>query len=123
MDTFEKIRALLAEQLDIDPAKITMESDIMSDFEADSLDIVDMVMTLEDEFGIEVPDDAIENLRTVGDVVEVCGQPQGLSDQFKQKSPASAAAAHGRVRRRGFIIWVRAERLEHRRLAHGLGRI
>ena len=49
MDTFEKIRALLAEQLDIDPAKITMESDIMSDFEADSLDIVDMVMTLEDE--------------------------------------------------------------------------
>ena len=61
--------AELAEQLDIDPAKITMESDIMSDFEADSLDIVDMVMTLEDEFGIEVPDDAIESLRTVGDVV------------------------------------------------------
>ena len=54
MDTFEKIRALLAEQLDVDPAKITMDSDIMSDFEADSLDIVDMVMTLEDEFGIEV---------------------------------------------------------------------
>ena len=46
MDTFEKIRALLAEQLDIDPAKITMESDIMSDFEADSLDIVDMVCLL-----------------------------------------------------------------------------
>ena len=57
------------QQLDLDPAKITMESDIMNDFEADSLDIVDMVMTLEDEFGIEVPDDAIENLRTVGDVV------------------------------------------------------
>ena len=69
MDTFEKIRALLAEQLDVDPAKITLESDIMSDFEADSLDIVDMVMTLEDEFGVEVPDDAIESLRTVGDVV------------------------------------------------------
>jgi acyl carrier protein len=70
MDTFEKIRALLAEQLDIDPEKITPDSDIMSDFEADSLDIVDMVMTLEDEFGIEVPDDAIESLRTVGDVVK-----------------------------------------------------
>ena len=69
MDTFEKIRALLAEHLDVDPAKITLESDLMSDFEADSLDIVDMVMTLEDEFGIEVPDDAIESLRTVGDVV------------------------------------------------------
>ena len=46
MDTFEKIRALLAEQLDVDPAKITLESDIMSDFEADSLDIVDMVIRL-----------------------------------------------------------------------------
>lgn len=69
MDTFEKIRALLAEQLDIDPSKITMESDILSDFEADSLDIVDMVMTLEDEFGVEVPDEAIEELHTVADVV------------------------------------------------------
>ena len=69
MDVFEKIRALLAEQLDIDPSKITMDSDIMSGFEADSLDIVDMVMTLEDEFGVEVPDDAIETLHTVGDVV------------------------------------------------------
>ena len=69
--------AELAEQLDIDPAKITMESDIMSDFEADSLDIVDMVMTLEDEFGIEVPDDAIENLRTVGDVVEFVDSHKG----------------------------------------------
>ena len=75
MDTFEKIRALLAEQLDLDPAKITMESDIMN--EADSLDIVDMVMTLEDEFGIEVPDDAIENLRTVGDVVKFVDSHKG----------------------------------------------
>ena len=69
MDTFEKIRALLAEQLDVDPAKITMDSDIMSDFEADSLDIVDMVMTLEDEFDIEIPDEDVEKLRTVGSVV------------------------------------------------------
>ena len=68
MDTFEKIRALLAEQLDIDPAKITMESDIMSDFEADSLDIVDMVMTLEDEFGIEL--DTEENPKTVGEFAD-----------------------------------------------------
>ena len=45
MDTFEKIRALLAEQLDVDPAKITLESDIMSDFEADSLDIVCLLYT------------------------------------------------------------------------------
>lgn len=68
-NTFEKIRGFLAEQLGVEPEKITMESDLLNDFEADSLDIVDMVMTLEDEFGIEVPDDAIENLHTVGDVV------------------------------------------------------
>ncbi len=67
--TFEKIRGFLAEQLGVAPDQITMDSDLLNDFEADSLDIVDMVMTLEDEFGIEVPDDAIENLHTVGDVV------------------------------------------------------
>ena len=69
MDTFERIRELLAEQLDIDEDKITMDSDILEDFVADSLDVVDMVMTLEDEFGVEVPDEQIENFHTVGDVV------------------------------------------------------
>ncbi|GKI14189.1 acyl carrier protein [Allofournierella sp.] len=69
MDTFERIRELLAEQLDIEEEKITMESDILEDFEADSLDVVDMVMSLEDEFGVEVPDEAVEGLKTVGDVV------------------------------------------------------
>ena len=69
MDTFERIRKLLAEQLDIDEEKITMDSNILEDFEADSLDVVDMVMSLEDEFGVEIPDEEIENLHTVGDVV------------------------------------------------------
>ena len=69
-EVFARIRDYLADQLEVEPEKITPDSDIMSDFEADSLDIVDMVMTLEDEFGIEVPDDAIESLRTVGDVVK-----------------------------------------------------
>ena len=69
MDVFERIREMLAERLEIEPEKITMESDILEDFEADSLDVVDMVMSLEDEFGIEIPDEQVENLRTVGDVV------------------------------------------------------
>lgn len=69
MDVFERIREMLAEQLEIEPEKITMESDILEDFDADSLDVVDMVMSLEDEFGIEIPDEQVENLRTVGDVV------------------------------------------------------
>lgn len=66
---FERVRTILAEQLDLEEEAITMESDILEDLGADSLDVVDLVMTLEDEFSVEVPDEAIETLRTVGDVV------------------------------------------------------
>lgn len=71
MDTqiFEKIRDLLAEQMDIPADSITPESDIIDDLEADSLTVLDMVMTLEDEFDIEIPDEDVEKLRTVGSVV------------------------------------------------------
>ena len=66
---FERVRAVMSNQLDVDEDRITMESDIAEDFDADSLDLVDLVMSLEDEFGIEVPDEQVENFRTVGDVV------------------------------------------------------
>ena len=65
---FERIREIICDQLDLEEDKVTMDSDIMEDFEADSLDVVDLVMSIEDEFGLEVPDDQIENFRTVGDV-------------------------------------------------------
>ena len=68
-EIFERIRSLLASQLDIEEDRITMDSSFVEDFEADSLDVVDMVMNLEDEFGVEVDDDQIENFHTVGDVV------------------------------------------------------
>ena len=67
---FERIREILMDQLDLDEDKITMEADIVDDLEADSLDVVDLVMTIEDEYGLEVPDDQIEGFRTVGDVVK-----------------------------------------------------
>ena len=66
---FERIREIICDQLDLEEDKVTMDSDIMEDFEADSLDVVDLVMSIEDEFGLEVPDDQIESFRTVGDVV------------------------------------------------------
>ena len=66
---FERIREIICDQLDLEEDKVTMDSDIMEDFEADSLDVVDLVMSIEDEFGLEVPDDQIENFRMVGDVV------------------------------------------------------
>ena len=73
----EKLIELLCEQLDIEADEVNENTDIVNDLGADSLDVVDLVMTLEDEFGIEVPDDAIENLRTVGDVVEFVDSHKG----------------------------------------------
>ena len=70
MNVFETIRDILADQLSIDPESLTMETDMLNDLDADSLDVVDVVMSLEDEFGIEIPDDAIEGIRTVGDLVK-----------------------------------------------------
>lgn len=67
---FEKIREILAEQLDADIEKITMETDIANDLGADSLDVVELAMSVEDEFNIEIPDEEIENLKTVSNVVE-----------------------------------------------------
>ncbi len=66
---FEKIQKILCEQLDLEEKKVTMDSDIVEDLEADSLDVVDLVMSVEDEFGLEVPDEQIENFRVVGDIV------------------------------------------------------
>lgn len=69
-EVFENVRDSLAEQLDIDPEKITMDSNIVEDFDADSLDVVEMIMSLEDEYDIKIPDEVAEELRTVGDVVK-----------------------------------------------------
>lgn len=77
---FERIRQILCEQLDLEENKITMESDIVEDLEADSLDVVDLVMTLEDEFGLEVPDDQVENFRTVGDIVNFIRENGDVED-------------------------------------------
>ena len=66
---FEKVREILCDQLDLEEDSVTMDSDIIEDFEADSLDVVDLVMSLEDEFSIEIPDEQIENVKTVGDIV------------------------------------------------------
>ncbi len=66
---FEKIRHILSEQLDIAEDDITMESNIAEDLGADSMDVVDLIMSIEDEFEIEVPDESVESIKTVGDVV------------------------------------------------------
>ena len=67
---FEKIAEILAEQLDVEVTSIKMDTDIINDLGANSLDMVDIVMSLESEFDIELADQDIEDVHTVGDVVK-----------------------------------------------------
>lgn len=66
---FERVRAKVASQLNVEEAKILPESSFIEDLGADSLDVVELVMALEDEFGITIPDDQSEKIATVGDAV------------------------------------------------------
>lgn len=66
---FIRIRDYLAEQLSVEPSEITPDSDIINDFDADSLDVIEMITVLGDEYDVEIPDEDIENFHTVGDVV------------------------------------------------------
>lgn len=68
---FEKVQKIICEQFGTQADKVTMESLILEDFEADSLDLVDLAMSLEDAFDMEVPDEGLENIKTVGDIVKL----------------------------------------------------
>lgn len=67
---FEKLKDIVVDQLDVDADKVTMSASITEDLGADSLDLVDLVMSLEEEFDIEIPDEAVENIKTIGDIVK-----------------------------------------------------
>mgnify|MGYP003592777138 CR=1 FL=1 len=68
--TFEKIREIIVEQLGVDESAVTLETSLMKDLEADSLDAVEIIMAIEDEFEIEVPDEEAEKFANVGDIVK-----------------------------------------------------
>ncbi|HBT65284.1 MAG TPA: acyl carrier protein [Ruminococcaceae bacterium] len=65
----EKVKAILSSQFDVEEDSITADTNIADDLGADSLDVVDMLMSLEDEFDVEIPDEEIERIQTVGAVV------------------------------------------------------
>ena len=69
-EIFEKVKNVIVEQLGIDEANVRMESSFLDDLGADSLDIVEFIMALEEEFGLEIPDEDVEKIVTVKDVVE-----------------------------------------------------
>lgn len=71
MTMFDKVKAILKEQLNLKDDKIKLESKIVEDLGADSLDVVELLMTMEDSFGVSVSDEEAVNLKTVGDIVKM----------------------------------------------------
>ena len=65
-DLFERVKRIIVDQLGVDAEKVTMEADFRADLEADSLDLVELIMAFEDEFGGEISDDDAQNITTVG---------------------------------------------------------
>ena len=70
MSTFERVQKIICEQLEIDSHLVTEDASISGDLGADSLDLVDLSMSIEEEFNLEVADDVLDHVRTVGDIVK-----------------------------------------------------
>ncbi len=68
--TIDKIKKILADTLDVNEDELSADTNIATDLGADSLDVVEILMSIEDEFDIEIPDSEIENIRTIGELVE-----------------------------------------------------
>ena len=66
---FDKIKEIIMEQLSVDESMVTMETNLMKDLEADSLDAVEIIMSIEEEYGIEIPDEEAESFQSVSDIV------------------------------------------------------
>jgi acyl carrier protein len=68
-DVFDRVKEIIVDKLDVEESKVTMEASFKDDLEADSLDVVELVMELEDEFDMEIADEEAEKINTVGDAV------------------------------------------------------
>lgn len=67
---FEKVQAIVVKELNVKPEQVTMDTDLVEDLGADSLDAVELVMAVEEEFGIELDDETAQNIRKIGDIVK-----------------------------------------------------
>ncbi len=76
-EIFNKIKDMIADNFDVDKDKITENTNFMDDLDADSIDLVEFILQLEDEFGAEIPDDEAEKIKTIGDAVSYIKYHQG----------------------------------------------
>ena len=76
---FDRVKKVVVEQLEVEPEKVTPEASFANDLQADSLDVVELVMALEEEFDIEIPDEAAEQIDTVGKAVEYINEKVGAT--------------------------------------------
>ena len=91
-DILERVRKIVIEHLDADPEKVTEKAAFIDDLGADSLDNVELVMAFEEEFDIEIPDDAAEHIQTVGDAVKFIGERSGAYSAATEPRQAGRAA-------------------------------
>ncbi|MFP7169094.1 acyl carrier protein [Terribacillus sp. FSL K6-0262] len=75
-DVFEQVKQIVVDRLDVDESKVTLEASFKEDLEADSLDVVELVMELEDQFDMEISDEDAEKIATVGDAVNYINSKQ-----------------------------------------------
>jgi acyl carrier protein len=80
-DVFELVRGRLAELIECDPGDIKLETRLEEDLEADSLDLVELAMALEEELSLEIPDEELEGIRTVGDAVEFVAERVSIDEE------------------------------------------
>ncbi len=74
-----KVNTIIGDQLGVEDGSLVPEANLLDDLGADSLDVVELVMALEEEFSIEVPDEDVENIRTIGDIVQYVGSRVGAT--------------------------------------------
>ncbi|MGY0691523.1 acyl carrier protein [Virgibacillus sp. FSP13] len=75
-DVFDRVKDIIVDKLDVEESKVTMEASFKDDLDADSLDVVELVMELEDEFDMEIADEEAEKINTVGDAVNYINSTQ-----------------------------------------------
>ena len=76
--TIDKIKQILADTLDVNEEELSADTNIATDLGADSLDVVEILMSIEDEFNVEIPDSEIENIRTIGELADYIGSTSGI---------------------------------------------